>query len=462
MKFVDRIRETNKLRRVLESDDSSLVVIFGRRRIGKSTLIRKVMRPEADVYFQADETQMSNQLYQLSKAIETVVPDFASVVYPDWATLLTALNHRTSEPMTLCLDEFPYLVKSFDALPSVIQHFWDTASPRFNLILCGSSQQSMYADVLNARSPLYGRADCIIHLQPLEVGYIQEAMELQTAEEAVTNYAFWGGVPRYWKLCKDAGTWQDGVRELLLSVEGTLIDEPDRLLRDELRDLTLSRTLLSVIGNGVNRLSEIATRLGKNSTELSAPLRRLIDMGYVVRETPFGVEAKNAKKSIYRISDPFMDAYYHFVTPNLSLISMQRENVVWHNVESRLHEYVGRHWESLCRKAVSGNTIDGMTYGLAERWWGAVYDDVSKQSEQIELDVVARSIDGKCLLVGECKWTKPDYAERLMETLRRKAALLPFAKDVEEVRTVLFLRVQSLDDTTLRVFYPADVLDMLK
>ncbi len=462
MKFVDRTREISRLQQVLERGERSLVVVYGRRRIGKSALIGKVLRPDRDIYFQADETQVGNQLYQLAMAIDRVVPGFASVTYPDWRALLTTLNHRVTEPITLCLDEFPYLVKSYAALPSVIQHFWDTASPRFNLILCGSSQQSMYADVLNARSPLYGRADCILHLQPLEAGYIQEAMELSSPVEAVVNYALWGGVPRYWKLCMDAGSWQQGMREMLLNAEGTLIDEPDRLLRDELRDLTLSRTLLSVIGNGVNRLSEIAARLGKNATELSAPLRRLIDMGYITREIPFGVDPRNAKKSLYRISDPFMDAYYTFVTPNVSLISMMRHEVVWQWVESRMPAYVGRHWEVLCRRAVSGNVVDGITYGAASRWWGTAYDQQTRKGEPIELDLVAKSIDGRHLLVGECKWTGADYAERLETELRRKASLLPWASEVDEVHTILFLQQPPLDTPSTRFLLPQDVLEMLR
>lgn len=462
MKFVDRTKEIDKLTKVLHAAGSRLVVIFGRRRIGKSTLVGKVLRPEEDIFFQADETQMHNQLYRLAMAIENVLPGFASVVYPHWTALLTALNYRVTAPMTLCLDEFPYLVKSFHALPSVIQHFWDTASPRFNLILCGSSQQSTYADILNARSPLYGRADCIIHLQPLEAGYIQEAMELGNAEEAVTNYAFWGGVPRYWRLCMEAGSWQDGVRELLLNIEGTLIDEPDRLLRDELRDLMLSRTLLSMIGNGVHRLSEIAARLGKTATELSAPLRRLVDMGYITREIPFGTETKNAKKSVYHLGDPFMDAYFSFVTPNLSLISMRRDEAVWKQVENRLPAYVGRHWESLCRRAVSGALIDGVTYGPASRWWGTVYDRGTKGNEQMELDVVALSIHKKHLLVGECKWTQAEAAAPLVESLRQKVARLPFAQEVEEIHYVLFLRTKPIDESEVRVFLPQDVLGMLR
>lgn len=461
MKFVDRTNEIGRLTKAVTSDESQLIVIYGRRRIGKSTLIRRVLSTDKDIYFQADETQTANQLYLLAKTIATVIPGFDHVNYPDWMSLLETFNFRVNGRITLCLDEFPYLVKSFNALPSVIQHFWDTQSPRFNLILCGSSQQSMYSDVLNEKSPLYGRADCIIKLQPIGLPFIQEAMSLPSAKEAVINYAFWGGVPRYWKLCLSEGSLENAIRHLLLSPDGTLSDEPGRLLRDELRDLTLSRTLLSAIGSGVNRMSEIAGRLGKNATELTAPLRRLIDMGYVEREVPFGEESKNSKRSLYLIKDEFMDAYYRFVAPNMSLIGMGRDNAVWNILAEGMNAYVGNRWERLCRKAVSGQTIDGVTYGAASRWWGTVYDSKKKNGRQMELDVVAMSIDKKHLLVGECKWTSSENAGRLMSELKEKATLLPFAQDVEQIHTILFLREKPSDTTNGRILLPEDVAAMI-
>ena len=458
MKFVDRTNEVKRLSEAISAEESKLIVIYGRRRIGKSTLIRRVLSAEKDIYFQADETQMANQLDLLARAISLVVPGFHRVNYPDWMSLLEAFNYRAPQGSTLCLDEFPYLVKSFAALPSVIQRFWDTMSPRFNLILCGSSQQSMYSEVLNERSPLYGRADCIIKLQPIKISYMLEAMGLASAQEAVNHYAFWGGVPRYWKLCVEEGSLENALRRLLLVPDGTLADEPGRLLRDELRDLTLSRTLLSTIGNGVNRMSEIAGRLGKNASELTAPLRRLVEMGYVEREIPFGEEPKNGKRSLYRIKDPFMDAYYRFVAPNASLIAMGREDVVWRIVSEGMNAYVGGHWESLCREAVSGRSIGGVVYGKASRWWGTVFDAGEKKGRQMELDVVALSLDGKHLLVGECKWTACEYAERLMAELREKAALLPFARNGVEVHPVLFLREKPLDNPQGLVLLPEDVV----
>ena len=462
MKFVDRKREIERLNKAITSNESQLIVVYGRRRIGKSTLIRKVLSPGNDIYFQADETQVTNQLHLLAKAISTVVPGFDRATYPDWSSLLEALNYRVSERVTLCLDEFPYLVKSFNALPSVIQQFWDTAAPRFNLILCGSSQQSMYSDVLNEKSPLYGRANCIIKLQPIALPYLQEAIPGLSATEAITYYSFWGGVPRYWKLCDDEGSLENALRHMLLVPDGTLTDEPNRLLRDELRDLVLSRTLLSAIGSGVNRLSEIAGRLGKNASELTAPLRRLIDMGFIERELPFGEDAKNSKRSIYHIKDEFMDAYYRFISPNASLIGLGREDAVWNIISSGLNTYVGNHWERLCRQAVSGRTIGGVTYGPAARWWGNVYDKANKTGRQIEIDVVAMSLDKKHLLVGECKWTSAENAARLIRELSAKSSLLPFAKEVEQIHTALFLRERPQEtDTGSLIFMPEDIMAML-
>ena len=459
MKFVDRENEISRLTRVLSSEGSKLVVIYGRRRIGKSMLIRRVLSEKEDIYFQADETQTANQLYLLAKMASAVIPGFERVVYPDWYSLLEALNYRVKENCTLCLDEFPYLVKSFAALPSVIQRFWDTENPRFNLILCGSSQQSMYSEVLNEKSPLYGRADCIIKLQPMAVRFLQEALSLPSVKEAIEYYAFFGGVPRYWKMCLDEGSLEAALRHLLLTPDGTLADEPGRLLRDEIRDLSLSRTLLSAIGNGMNRLSEIAGHLNKNATELNVPLRRLIDMGFVEREVPFGEEAKNSKRSLYRIKDEFMDSYYHFVAPNNSLIGMGREESVWQLILERMNAYVGSHWERICRNALSGRVVDGVAYGMASRWWGTVYDPSKKQGEQMELDVVALSMDKKHLFVGECKWTSPENAERLFAELERKVALLPFAKG-KHLHTALFLKEQPLDEPKGRIFFPEEVVSL--
>lgn len=457
MKFVDRTKELARISKAINGENPALIVVYGRRRVGKSTLIRHAIDGSSDIYFQADETQTANQLMLMARAIGMVFHGFDRVVYPDWYALLEALNYRVEKRITICLDEFPYLVKSCPSLPSVLQKFWDTGDPKFNIILCGSSQQSMYSDILNASSPLYGRSDCTIKLQPIDVNFIGEAMSLDSPQLAIAHYSIWGGIPRYWQLAEREKSFEDAVKELLLSPDGTLIDEPTRLLRDDLRDITLSRTLLSVIGSGVNRLSEIAARLGKAATELSLPLRRLIEMGYIERETPFGENPKNSKRSLYKINDQFMNSYYRFVAPNASLITMGKADLVWQNMQNELSMHIADEWERRCRWYISGNTINGITYGEAQRWWGTGYDESTKKGRQMEIDIVAQSIDGYHLLVGECKWAAADYSERLLEDLKEKAACLPFAKNYKSIHNLLCLRDNPLDNSGAKIVTPRDI-----
>lgn len=457
MNFVDRTKELERIAKVIGADKPGLIVVYGRRRVGKSTLIRHALDDAKDIYFQADETQTANQLTLMAKAVAVIYQGFDKAVYPDWYALLEAINYRAERNTTICLDEFPYLVKSCPSLPSIIQRFWDTEKPLFNLILCGSSQQSMYSEILNASSPLYGRSDCTIKLQPLDVNFIGEAMSIDSSRLVIAHYSLWGGIPRYWQLAEREKTFENAVKNLLLSPDGTLADEPTRLLRDDLRDVVLSRTILSIIGSGVNRLSEIAARMGKAATELSLPMRRLIEMGYIERETPFGENAKNSKRSIYKIKDQFMNSYYRFVAPNASLIAMGKTDIVWQNMQNTLSTHIADEWEHLCRWHVSGNTFGGIAYGEALRWWGTAYDETTKKGRQMELDMVAQSIDGKHLLVGECKWAAADYAQRLLEELKDKVACLPLAKNYKSVNYILCLRESPLDNCEATILTPKNI-----
>lgn len=459
MKFVDRNKEKKRLEKFMSMPESQLIVVYGRRRIGKSTLIKQMLDPQRDVYFQADETNMANQLAQLAKCISFIKKDFDKVNYPDWDALFDSLNHRVDEKLTLCLDEFPYLVKACPELPSILQRFCDSKRSMFHIILCGSSQQLMYAEVLNERSPLYGRADCIMHLQPISVYYLGEALGIDDPVDIIRHFSVWGGVPRYWQMCQKEGDFETSLKTLLLSPDGSLNEEPNRLLRDEMRDLMMSRSILSVVGAGANRLSEIASRVGKNATELTAPVRRLIDMGFIEKEIPFGENEKSSKHSLYKLRDPFMNAFYRFVAPNASLIAMQKEDVVWNIVNSSLPQFEGECWERLCREFVSGGCFYGIQYGMASRWWGTVNDGSPKVNRLVELDVVSESLDGKHLLVGECKWTGADYAQRLYDALYQKTQLLPFIKKYESVHFLLFLKEKPLDTMSdALLFFPEDIV----
>ena len=457
MEFVDRKEETARLRDLLGMDKFSLAVIYGRRRLGKSTLIKRVLT-ERDVYFLADRSEGQHQRALLAKVVAQIFPDFDKVTYPDWETMFRSLNYRADRRFTLCLDEFPYLVEQSAELPSVIQKLVDDKQLRYNLLLCGSSQNMMYGLFLDSSAPLYGRADEIMRLKPLKLPYIQDALGLD-AVEAIEEYAVWGGVPRYWELRENRRTLDEALWHNVFSVNGMLYEEPVKLFMDDVKDTVKVSTIMSYIGIGVNRLSEIASRCNEPATNLSRPLKKLIDLGFLGKDIPFGVDEKNAKKTLYKISDPFMSFYFEFVVPNRSFIELGRHQPVEQALKGHFSEYVSVQWESMCRDAVTGNVIDGVVYGSARRWWGSVINE-DKKPEQIEIDVVAESLDKKYLLVGECKWTTGENGRKLTAELVRKANLLPFAKN-HSIIPVLFLKQPPTDDVG-NTLLPVNVIALSK
>jgi AAA+ ATPase superfamily predicted ATPase len=451
MKFVDRIEEQKRLSAALEGEYPSFVVVYGRRRLGKSALIKRVLT-SSDVYYMADQTERSHQIELIAKEIGIRFEGFSRVVYPDWITLFEALNFRTKERFTLCLDEFPYLAKSSPELPALLQKLIDSKTLRYNIILCGSSQQLMQGLFLDAASPLYGRAGQILKLSPVKVKYFREVLPC-SAQEAIEEYAVWGGVPRYWEIRLQSASLKEAIGFNVLNAQGMLFEEPYHLFIDDMRDILQASTLLSFIGNGVNRISEIAARANKPATSLSGPLDKLITLGYIQREIPFGDSARNSKKGLYKISDPFMDFYFSFVVPNRSLIELGRTDAVMEEFEKRFRTYVSWHWENMCRKAVSGQVIMGKRYRHASRWWGNI-----SRNEQMEIDVIAESTDGNSLLIGECKWSENQNTVYLIKQLTEKAKKLPFAAN-KEIVPVLFLK--NNEKSAENILLPDQVIEML-
>lgn len=457
MKFVDRIDEAARLKDALAREKSSLVVMYGRRRLGKSTLIKRVLS-DNDVYFLADRSESQYQRTLLAKVIAQVFPDFDKLAYPDWESMFRAVNYRTDKRFTICLDEFPYLVEQSPELPSVLQKLVDEKQLKYNLVLCGSSQNMMYGLFLDSTAPLYGRADEIMRLAPIRLPYIQEALSLD-AMNAIEEYSVWGGVPRYWELRENKSSLDDALWHNILSVNGTLYEEPVKLFQDDVKDIVKTSTIMSYIGTGANRLSEIAGRCNEPATNLSRPLKKLVDLGFLEKDVPFGIDEKNAKKSLYKIADPFMAFYYQFVVPNRSFIELGRRMPLEQALAAHFSEYVSMNWEKLCRDAVTGNIVNGTVYGKAKRWWGSVFNE-DKKPEQIEFDVMAESLDKKYLLVGECKWTNQENGKQLTAELLRKANLLPFAKNYTII-PVLFLKNAPKDDVE-NAMLPENVVELIR
>ncbi len=397
--FLNRIDEQKRLARALGANGGALAVVYGRRRCGKSTLIQRVVG-NSGVYYLADQKEAALQLRDLAAEIDRLIPGFSSAAYSGWDALLSNLNSRLNKPISLFLDEVPYLVQLSPELPSILQKYIDLpGAKKINIVLCGSSQRMMHGLVMDKAAPLYGRAVEILKIKPLSAGWIRRGLNLKGVE-AVEAFSIWGGVPRYWELAAQFGKPEEAVIELVLDPNGVLHEEPMRLLMDDMRSAVQPYSLLSVIGQGCHRLSEISARLGKPSTSILRPLLQLVDLGYVRRETPFGENSKSTKRTLYKLDDPFLIFYFKFLQPNKSQLEVRAISPVMAKIRGLFQQHVSGVWEELARASVSARSIGGYEWGVAKRWWGAGMDGTS-----LELDAVAESLDGKALLVGEAKWS---------------------------------------------------------
>ena len=460
MEFVDRKKEFERLQKSLRREKPQFIVVYGRRRIGKSTLIKKVMDfSRGDIYFLADKTSEPSQRQLFSTTIDMTIEGFSAANYPTWESLLLSLNRSVDHRITVCLDEFPYLVKSCPALPSILQKLLDDKKLKFDLIICGSSQQMMQGFVLDSKEPLYGRADEIIKMKPIAPAFVSEALRCDAAQ-AVREYAVWGGVPRYWELRENYDSLYDAIEHLLLTSEGTLYDEPSKLLYDEMRDTVQASSILSFIGNGANKLSEIAARAEKQATDITPHLSRLRELGFINKEIPFGESEKKSKKGLYHISDPLLRFHYRYVIPYRSLIELGNSQAVLTVFKNAENDYVSRAWEELCRNHISAYGMDGIIYQMASRWWGSYYNEEKQQYLPIELDVVAESFDGKHLFIGECKWQEHIDAMEELSRLQTIAKGLPFTKD-HEIHLGLFLKEKPINPEAATIYYPEDIMAII-
>lgn len=454
--FVNRQKEIQRIETALLRQQSQLIVVYGRRRCGKSTLLQHVM-PESAIYYSADKRVSHLQINALARQIETQIPGFSKPVYPDWESVFTSFNTALKSRATLCIDEFPYLVKNSPELPSVIQNLIDqNHNSNFHLILCGSSQQMMYSMTLDKTSPLYGRSDEIIRVKPLSLGSMNAYFKLSPLE-IVYEYGVWGGVPRYWEIRKQAEGFAEAIKTNLLDQNGILNEEPERLFSDELRTSVQAFSILSLIGAGVHRLSELAGRIGKPATQLSRTLGFLINQGYIKREIPYGESEKSTKRTLYKIDDPFMKFYFTFLVPNKSRLDFDLIDKVWDDIENKIDPYVSDIWEEVCRNVVPRLEIDGNRFSPASRWWGNGLD-----GKPMEIDIVANSLDNKALLVAEVKWSEKISIRQTEELLDAKSLNLPIKGRKKIIKAVFVKKRNGEIKSEIKILTPDDVVGLLR
>lgn len=455
--FTDRKSEKLRLERSLKSKDNVLIVIYGRRRCGKSTLLQKVKTFE-DIYYLADQRETSLHLEAISEEISKVIKGFNSVKHPSWSSLFEDLNNRATKRITLFMDEFPYMVMSSQELPSVIQKYIDMPGEKnINLVLCGSSQRMMQGMVMNAAAPLYGRASEIIKIEPLKAGWINEALCVN-GSKALEYYSIFGGVPRYWELAKEFNSLEDAIKSLCFDRNGILHNEPMRLLIDEMKSAIQPFSILSLIGSGCSKISEIASRLEKPVTSMTRPISILTELGYLKKEVIFGERDKNSKKTYYRISDPFVDFYFKFIQPNKSMLELDLIEQVWDITKVKRSLYFSQVWEELARQSVPFLNINNIQWLPASRWWGKGID-----GKDMEIDILSESLDKKYVLAGEAKWMENMNTSEILSKLKYSTSNIPCLKK-RKIIYALWLKEKTPinSDNVVTIIYPNDVFAKLK
>jgi len=420
--FLDRREELTRLRQLFKQRSRGFGVLYGRRRCGKSRLLLEALPAGRVAYYVADDRESPLQRAALATELARLLPNFDRVSYPDWDALFARAWEQAPPGTVLAIDEFPALAAVAPELPSLLQKRIDSPTARGpHLALAGSSQRMMQGLVLDRSAPLYGRATEILKIAPLPCGWLQKALRLASDDDAIEAFAVWGGIPRYWELAAEFPDRETAIQTLILSPLGVLYDEPTRLLLDDLRDLTQATSILTLIGQGCHRVSEISARLGKPATSLSRPMDRLLELGLIRRDMPFGASPHDSKRSLYRIGDPFLRFWFRFVEPNRSRLESRQVPAVMREIRTRWAAHVAGIWEELVRASIPRTRYFNRTWGEARSWWGPGTDRTP-----FEVDIVAESTDGTAVLVGEVAWTKTRDRTRLAAEARRKAENLPF------------------------------------
>ncbi|RSX53658.1 ATPase [Bifidobacterium goeldii] len=435
--FVGRARELATLERRWKSSQFECVVVYGRRRVGKTTLINHFLDGRPTIFFPAIESNMTGNLEALSRSIAmyrsaaggnitdasyTATDSFP--VYRDFASALDAIFELAQrQRIAFVIDEYPYLAKADRSVSSVLQHAIDRNKDdsRLMIILCGSSMSFMERQVLGYASPLYGRRTAQIKVEPFGYTEVREFLPRFKAEDAAIAYGLTDGIPLYLRQIDDTTSIRDNIRWNIIDPDCYLFEEPGNLLKQELRAPAEYNTVIQAIASGASRSNTIATACHMEASSCATYLRNLIDLGILYKETPFG--ESSPRKTIYRIEDSFFRFWYRYVPTNMSLIRSGNADIAADHIMTSINDFMGAVFEDICTQWLwAHNTTGALPFLLldAGRWWGA---DPRTRSQE-EIDIVATGENPKTMLFCECKWRSVAVDLRQLETLRSRAELL--------------------------------------
>lgn len=443
MRFVDRERELQWLEQRWSASRPQMLIVYGKRRVGKTALLKEFIQGKPAVYVLADRRPERAQLREVATRLGTHFDDgfIGRKGFEGWLEVFEYLKAKLSgqrpkggHRLVLALDEYPYLVENNPATSSVFQKGWDetlSALP-LCLILCGSSMAMMESETLVQRAPLYGRRTGDLLVQPLDFSGVRQFLPRRWPfERCVEVYAIFGGMPGYLHQFDPNAGLEGNVRHEILTPGSFLYREVDFLLKEELREPRNYLVILRAISQGKRKFGEIINDTGLARNVLHKYLHVLENLHLIEREVPATEKApQRSKQSLYGLRDPFVGFWFDCVYPYRSDLELGEARPALQHLRQILPHLLGRAYERIAREAIRHS--DALPFPLQQvgRWW----------DPQGEIDLVGLNEEANAILFGEVKWSSRPLGTDILQQLKAKAASVQWGRKGRRETFALFGR----------------------
>jgi AAA+ ATPase superfamily predicted ATPase len=428
--FVSRDSELETLDRLYAKGSFQMAVVYGRRRVGKTTLISEFVKGKPAIFFSAQEANEQLNLQLFSKAVYSFfkLPQ-STGAFRNWHDAFSFIAEKAKKQrFILVIDEFPYLASGNKSIKSILQNIIDHSlkDTQLYLILCGSQISFMERQVLGSKSPLFGRRTSQLRLEGFDYFDAAKMLSGVSNEDKIKYYACIGGTPHYLGRLDPNISFEENLIELYFDPHGYLFSEPIMLLQQELREPAMYNSVISAIATGSSRLNDISTKLGEETAKAGKYLKTLLDLRILRREIPFGENPERSRKGIYQIADNCYRFWYKYIFLNSAGIETGAGRFVADSmVFPELSAFIGKPaFEDVCRQYVIRKNRAGQLPLLATRfgtWWGTD----SREKQAADIDVVADNRPQGAVLLCECKWRNEPTALGEVQKLLEKSRLLP-------------------------------------
>lgn len=420
--FLCREQELSTLNKRYQKNTFECMIIYGRRRVGKTSLINEFCKDKPTIFFSALNASAQENLEALSQAIHSYSnPDAVDApIYPNLDSALSAITELAKkERLIFVIDEYPYLAKADASISSRLQHLIDHVWEKGNLflILCGSSMSFMENQVLGYESPLYGRRTGQMKIQALTYKEMTAFNPQLTPEQQALVYGITGGIPHYINKLNVQNNIDEALLENLFNTSSYLYEEPENLLKQELREPAVYNSIITAIAGGASRPNEISTKVGIESAICAKYLKVLLELGILTKTTP--ITEKFGKKTIYRIEDNFFRFWYRFVPQNISAISSGRFPQIYEQaVKKHIPTYMGLVFEKMCRDyLLRYETFYPILLSEIGEWWGSD----AKTKTEVQIDIIGTSAENDEYIIGSCKFKNEKIGVDELELLQNYA-----------------------------------------